>query len=326
MSGMNAKEGCGPCCGECEGIDADFSYEYLGSNTYQFTDESTPSTGETIDDWLWEVLDGADCTGSVVTSSSDENPAINMGSNTWIRLTITDSNGCTDSICKALCVCDDGGPIAGFHSNQVDDDPCTFDFFDDSIGGSCDGTIVEWEWKCNDTVFSTDQNPEGIDLEDACDDATGPWDVTLLVTDEFGCQDSVVATIYCNTVPVDCCQDAGALPGVIEVTSSGWSNNTCAAAGDCSVFNGTHTLTWDGIQYKSADLGDGCGSIGQMFIVASVCDPTGLVVVFDAGFSTEYSYAKSLVDIDCRDTHTLPFSIGATTSCHKPSSVSVTIP
>lgn len=168
------------------------------------------------------------------------------------------------------CDCETEGPTANFYFEQVDDDPCTFDFFDDSDAGSadCGGTITSWEWSVGGDVFSTAQNPTNVDLETAY--GAGPWDVTLTVTTEC-CEDAAVMEIQCFEPPGSpCCSDdpVGMLFIIEGVTES--EGITCAlcalidgayyvagCSGSTTCFTASCNMSTRGFDLASAVIGPG---------------------------------------------------------------------
>lgn len=132
--------------------------------------------------------------------------------------------------CCDPCDCEAEGasPVAGFSYDQTGYAPCKFDFENESVAGTC-GAIVSYMWYRNSeaTPFSTEQSPEGVEFS-----GPGPWYVTLVVTDDKGCDDSVFMEIVCTPadIPIDCCNSGECLclerPDEIDVTFSG--GTSCA--------------------------------------------------------------------------------------------------
>jgi hypothetical protein len=154
-----------------------------------------------------------------------------------------------DGLLPPECCCDCTGkePTADFSFTQTDDDPCTFDFFDESTAHVDCGDIVEWLWEYWDgdewIEFSTEQNPTGVELP-----GEGPWDVRLTSTDECGCRDAGVMEVTCEAVcdpdgchGDECCDELGCLctdatiPATVTMTPSG-------IVGNCVTMNGISTV------------------------------------------------------------------------------------
>ena len=133
--------------------------------------------------------------------------------------------------------CVDCGPEADFSYEQTDNDPCTFNFTDESVAGTC-GSIVAWLWKCEGIGFSTSQNPTGVNLESVCGVDTA-YNISLTVTDETGCTDTVMGVVLCNH---ECLACPEFLPLVCFVTFSGYEKKTEPGV-PCDLLNGTHVLS-----------------------------------------------------------------------------------
>ncbi|MCB0403000.1 MAG: gliding motility-associated C-terminal domain-containing protein [Flavobacteriales bacterium] len=100
-----------------------------------------------------------------------------------ISLTITDTNGCQGTLTKNAYITVFDNPTAHY---TTENNPTTvFDptvlFFDQSFFN-----IVAWDWNFGGLGFSNDQNPLFTFPED-----TGKYPVTLIVTDNHGCKDTV---------------------------------------------------------------------------------------------------------------------------------------
>jgi hypothetical protein len=325
------------CCGEtdCSGINAEFTWEETSPGEYDFDpSDSVPSTGATITGWLWELFTGYDCTGSPTDTSTDEFPTFTISGPVSVKLTVTDDEGCTDSECENLCDCP-SGLTADFGYTQIDDDPCTFNFSDDSVVGSCGGAIVAWLWKCGDTVISTDQNPTGVDLQAICGGSglSITWDITLEVTDSNGCTDEVVGEVEC--VITQECGCTTELPSFVTVTVSGFTNGTCA---NCTALNGTHLLSFTS--------GGGATCLYRKIIGVPSCHPTlpgstnqtieanvrgvlpsggrGIAVRISDGIQT-YRYELAVTNSDCHGTKSLARKSGLVLQCNSPLSVSITV-
>lgn len=319
------------CCCDCEteGPTANFTSAQTSADPegnaccVQFTDTSTPGACGEIVSWLWDF-------GDENTSTSQNPEHCYTGAGPWdVTLTVTDSSGCTDTIelsASCACNCATTGPTADFSYQQTDDDPCCFDFFDESTANPACGNIVEWLWDFGDGNTSTEQAPSH------CYEDEGPWDVTLTVTDEMGCTDSVVSEIVCAHNPCSCCDELY-LPDTATVVIGSFAElippNTCDG---CSSVNGTHTLTGSlaGVfcnYQKTFDISPCRGGAVSVTISLSFCQFPGkwrVTVVIDGG-QTDY-WEKDALE-ECRGTHSfgLVFSGGISRVCDVPSSVTVII-
>jgi PKD repeat protein len=103
-----------------------------------------------------------------------------------VAVTVTDDNDCTGS--ANLTVTALQGPTAAFSANATSCcDPLAVQFTDLSAAG--DNDIIYWEWDFGDGTNSTSQHPIHIYT-------TGTYNVTLTVTDSFGCSDTKTEENY----------------------------------------------------------------------------------------------------------------------------------
>lgn len=167
--------------------------------------------------------------------------------------------------CEPPCDCETDGPVADFSYEQTDDDPCLFDFTDDSTPGAC-GAIVGWQWFANGIPFSTDQNPTGIDLEDVTG-SPGPWDITLTVTDENDCTDTaLLEELECGLRCGNCIVD-DFLPGFLTITFPTLPN--VSRCGCAWISGGTFVLPWNG---------PGAGDCQSYNLTINDCSPDTLTI------------------------------------------------
>ncbi len=151
----------------------------------QFTDTSSISTGS-ISSWLWSFGDG--------TTSTEQSPqhAFEEPGMYFVTLTVTGSNGCTDNEIQPVFV--SPGVFAAFdHSNLL----CAeqeVSFYDGS-SSIWQGDITEWLWDFGDGSTSNEQDPVHTYLN------AGNYQVSLRVTNSFGCIDDSLRTISINDQP-----------------------------------------------------------------------------------------------------------------------------
>lgn len=243
---MDADCCCNPCDCETDGPTAAFSFAQTNDDpcTVDLSDESVAGACGSIVAWEWYM--GED-TEPFSTSQNPTGVVITSGP-IDITLIVRDSYGCEDSVVMEVgcCDCEASGPNAFFGITHPDPlgDPCIIDLEDLSIAGAC-GAIVAWQWKLNDTVISTAQNPTGVELEP---DQTN--EIELTVTDAAGCEDVVTARIACHDT--ECIDDADgcsggtgaacwseSIPDTLNVDVSGYTNS---GIGGCVSFNGSYTV------------------------------------------------------------------------------------
>ena len=144
----------------------------------QFTNNSI---GGGALDYLWNFGDG--------NTSTDENPMnVYADNGTYtVSLTATNSNGCSSTITEpdfinvALTEADFLPDLFGFCQ------PLEVNFGDSSTSGT---PIASWEWNFGDGNTSTDQHPTHTYAD------TGIFDVSLVITNDLGCSDTLTRTNY----------------------------------------------------------------------------------------------------------------------------------
>jgi gliding motility-associated-like protein len=106
-------------------------------------------------------------------------------------LIVTDENGCKDTVIQEVRIYE---PHAFFKSNKTYGCvPFAVNFTDSSYA---DTTIVQWDWDFGDGTTSTAINPSHTFTAAG----TPSWVVRLIVTDAFGCKDTMYKIIT-NSIP-----------------------------------------------------------------------------------------------------------------------------
>lgn len=169
---------------------ASFTDADQGDGTVDFTDTSAAATGTTNDTWNWTFPAGA-----VPAASSAQDPAgvdfgvIGPGPHS-VTLTVTNDFGVSDSVTQSVSV--SATPVAASFAPSDNGDG-TADFFDTSTTPGT-SSITSWMWTFPAGTIpgvSTAQNPTNIDFSGSDNDGTGgQFDVTLLVTNNFGTSDT----------------------------------------------------------------------------------------------------------------------------------------
>lgn len=159
---------------------------YLSNNT---------STGVNPMTYEW-FLDGtATSTNTNVTGSFNEvnNPAISSYTHTYV-LIATDGNGCKDTISQQIMVSvptaimDTSFSGASTNANGEFTCPPVFGSFVDL--SNSEGTITSWLWIFGDGKQSINQNSTNTYV------FPGTYDLTLTITDEYGCSDDTTIQNY----------------------------------------------------------------------------------------------------------------------------------
>ncbi len=143
------------------------------------TNTSTPPGSS----WDWHFSNGS--------TSTSQNPSVVLGGpGTYTgTLIVTDSSGCTDSVTQNIIV--NPQPVAGFTTsapNGCQSMPVSF------TNTSTGGTGYWWNFGDGDT--STLQSPTHVFSNN------GTYTVTLIVTNAFGCSDTLQQSIQVNGPPL----------------------------------------------------------------------------------------------------------------------------
>lgn len=149
----------------------------------QFNDQSTPLGS--ITGWNWNFGNGG--------TSTQQNPAYSYANpGTYnVKLVVGSGTGCLDSITQQITVHEK--PTAAFNQTDV----CVgtaMNFTDGSTVGT--GTITGWGWNFGDGNTSTQQNPSHNYA------FSGQYTVTLIVTTNNGCADTISQTVNVHPSPV----------------------------------------------------------------------------------------------------------------------------
>lgn len=166
---------------------ADFSYTNINCNAFLFIDQSTPPEGYNIVDWFWDFGDGY--------TSSLQNPSHDYGGGPdiyeVILIVVSDSGGfyCSDTVSQTIVT--NSMPSVFFTWNP---EPTMLgdqtEFF-----GTSGNTVVNWYWDFGDGNFDTSQNTENTYSE------AGIYDVSLTITDDLGCNNTVVNQVTVSVPP-----------------------------------------------------------------------------------------------------------------------------
>jgi PKD repeat protein len=148
-----------------------------------FTDTSTDGDGSVVA-WSWSFGDGG--------ASSAKNPSHTFatGGTYQVTLTVTDDDGATDPVTKAVTVSGGSGnadPVASF-ARSCAGRACSFD----DTSTDTDGTILSFSWDFGDGTGSDQPTP-------AKTFPVGTHTVTLTVTDDDGATDTQSATFSVST-------------------------------------------------------------------------------------------------------------------------------
>ena len=155
----------------------------LGATT-SLTDGSTSNANDPITTWNWTMASGNPTSATSQNTSTSYNTA---GTHT-VNLIVTTKAGCKDTFEQQVLV--HNIPIPNFIGSGAGCTPlCVTNFRDSST--SADGQITTWAWNFPGASpsFSNVQNPSSI-----CYNKPGSYGASLIVTNSFGCKDSIKIT------------------------------------------------------------------------------------------------------------------------------------
>lgn len=224
----------------------------FGDTTW-FIDHTTVQ-GSTISDWYWLFGDDQ----STSTLESPGHLYSSFGTFT-VSLVATSAFGCQSAHTQNITVV--GPPVASFTSDPVCENEEVL-FIDQSVSDY--GVIDQWEWTFpSEQSFS--QNPTILAS------STGQMDVSLKVTSEYGCSDSINRTVYINPNPeVDFFADS---TEGCEPFSVNFNSLSTLSSGNIS------TYTWT---FGDGDTVTSESSISHTYEWSGLFDVT-LTVVSDSG-------------------------------------------
>jgi len=222
--------------------------------TVNFSD-TTKTSGDGTEAWLWEFGDGA--------ISNLQNPRHTYtGNGTWpVNLSVTTSCGAKNTYRQTIttpCFCTP--PAANFSTEIISGEPFTIRIRDTSHNPE---TITHWKWSFGDGTYYTGQQPPDHTYAAGC----GEYFLTLTVTNNCGVTDTftnhVCCPVYANFTYRMEPQNRTA-PVTVHFTdrtigtpqSWGW---TFGDGGTSSLRNPVHTYTKGGNYTASLHATSPCG-------------------------------------------------------------------
>lgn len=158
--------------------------DFVASDSFgcaPFTVTFNDRTPSNITDWIWEFGDGL--------TSSDQTPVhtyLQDGIYT-VSLTVWDDKGCSETLTKNQYI-HLSHPVADFEALETVICPGNAAVFNNI--SSSDTLISAWQWDFGNGTVSTDQHPSYVYP------ISGQYSVSLVVTDVFGCSDSISKEDY----------------------------------------------------------------------------------------------------------------------------------
>ncbi|MBK8610904.1 MAG: PKD domain-containing protein [Chitinophagaceae bacterium] len=221
---------------------ANFTYTAPSCETrvIDFTDASVPNVG-VLTNWTWDFGDGP-------PTSPLQNPShVYAAAGIYnVTLTVTTDKGCVSNPIASIPVTISDRPLAGFSTPEG----CLSDTYAQFLDTSkvAVGTITGWLWDFGDP-FATIPNPNTSTLQNPTHSytAVGPYTVTLVVTTNNGCKDTIVQALFVN--------------GSFPVANFNVNNPATLCANDSvgiveasTVFPGTITkieIYWDNVNFPA---------------------------------------------------------------------------
>ncbi|MCZ2298003.1 MAG: PKD domain-containing protein [Chitinophagales bacterium] len=164
-----------------------------------FTD-LTNTNGDSITSWLWDFNDGN------ISSSQNPSHTFSQQGGFNIKLSVTTINGCMSVTEKSKFITTDSSLLGGFNYTILSTNcsaPTSVQFNNTSTGSG----VLNYQWSFGDGATSNDKNP----LHNYT--SAGSYTVTLVVSNNMGCTDTIVknnivniGTVQANfTIPDSIC-------------------------------------------------------------------------------------------------------------------------
>jgi PKD repeat protein len=152
-------------------------------NQSVFSDASVIAPQDSIVSWSWEL-------GQTLSTDTNPTTVFNTVGTFDISLVVVGSNGCVDTAATSVTVLPSAS--AGFVAN----DTCLFQptIFND-LSSAQGGAITQWQWSLGNGATSAEQNPTVVYSLDSV------YTITLVVTAEGGCTDTIVRTVGVHPLP-----------------------------------------------------------------------------------------------------------------------------
>lgn len=253
----------------------------------QFTDLSTPGSSS-ISSWQWDFGDGS--------SSALQNPVhtYTAGGNYNVTLRVINNSGCATTLSKTQYIKINSGVKANFSNTSPSSCavPVTIDFTNQSTGTG----NLNYVWDFGDGNTSTIESPSHQYS------VTGTYSVTLIVTNDAGCADTISKP---SSIAVGTIRSSFTVPTTTCMRSPITMNNTSIPV--------TATYSWD--------FGDGTSST-QTNPVKTYSNPGTYTIRLIAANGTCVDTSYQSVTINSKPTAN--FTSTDTVSCLTPFEVNFT--
>ena len=162
--------------------------------TVDFEDNSTSGGG--IESWEWTFGDGG------ADSIQDPSYTYILAGTFTVSLIVTDSNGCDSALVMPQYITANVSPDASFTTDptslSVCEPPLTVGFTNNSVNGNGGTNNISHLWDMGNGVVSSATNaPDQTYTE------IGTFPIKLIVTDNLGCQDSLMRTVNIGNPTAD---------------------------------------------------------------------------------------------------------------------------
>jgi PKD repeat protein len=157
------------------------------NTTIQFIDSSFSASGETISGFNWNFGDG-----SVDSINNNPNHNYLLPGTYQVSLTVFSPSNCDSTITRSVFVIE--SPSSNFNTTDVclNDSTNYLDLSTSPLGSN----IVSWSWNFGNGDSSNIQNPSNLF------GSPGLYNVTLQVTSNVGCKNSITKTANVNELPI----------------------------------------------------------------------------------------------------------------------------
>jgi gliding motility-associated-like protein len=260
-----------------------------------------------VTNYAWDFGDGGTVSGSGLAGVS--HAYLNAGTYT-VTLTITDINGCVETVTKTNYI-RINGPVAGFTPVNTSGCAGLITTFNDLSTGDGINSLTSWHWNFGDGTTQTFTAPPFQHTYAAA----GIFSVQLIVTDALGCKDSITQNnIIVTTDPLPDFVSADTLtcPGaIVTFTNSSLPANmiwlwSFGDGGSSTLAAPVHSYTNPGDYTVTLQVTDSIGCVDSLVRTAyihvenpvadfTVSDSISSCLPFEVQFTNTSPYFTSLL-------------------------------